>query len=707
MHGCVDKRIRKCLLCVLVLVCSRVASGTATEKYESLTSVQKVRQLSLREAGRAIVVRLEGVVTYYDAARRFGFIQDETGGVHFVGLHFTEGSPGFDWPLISAGDLLLVHGVTSRGNFSPFVGIVAHSEDPPLVTGKAPLPLPVHLPAYRLLNPGNHNEWCEVHAILTGIDGTEDHTIVSFNSGGLQYQATLPSGSTETEALKEWLYTEVRVQGVCGALFNDERQMVGLELFVPGVEFIEPVGAGATELFDQKPVSIQKLLRFRDQSPERVLVQGVVLLQLPRQGFFLRSAGKGLWVETDTRMSLRPGEQVKAVGQPAPGELRPYLQHAIIQTTALGERPEPHSVKPTQAFSPDVDGDLVRITARLVDRLDLPNGHTMLLQAGNTTFSARNPDKTLEWPQLVNGSWLELTGVCTVKAAGTWRPSDPDAPNRLSRLPASFTLLLGDASDIRVLHVPRWWTLERLAALAMGVALLAGLAFLWVALLRRRLRRQTALVVQTVERQTIQEERARIARDLHDTLQQNLTGIMHQINSISKRLLGPPDRMAESLDLASRMVQHSLKDVKCTIWNLRSEALHRADVNAVVEGALEPFLQQGGPRIHFSPFSLHCDLPGVTKHHLANIVREAISNAVQHAQANRIHVAVHANGSEFMIAIEDDGIGFDSNAVDATRGHFGLLGMRERIARMRGALQIQSQPNQGTCVTVTVPLPNS
>lgn len=688
-----------------ILICSMARSAIPSD--QTLRSIQDVRQLSLRQAGSAISVLLEGVVTWYDPARRFGFIQDETGGVHFVGHHFVEGSPGFDWPPISAGDLLQLRGVTARGNFSPFIGIPANSQDALVVVGTASLPSPIQLPVQRLLNPGNHNQWCELYAIITGIDDAGECTTLELNSGGLQYQATLPLGS-DREALKEWLYAEVRVQGVYGALFNIQRQMVGLELFIPAIDFIKPSQTDMGQLFDQRPVSIQELLRFRDQSPERISVHGVVLLQLPGQGFFLRAGELGLWVETNIRTLLQPGEQVKAVGRPTPGELRPYLGQAIIQTGKKGERPKPRRLEPVQALSPNVDGDLVCIAAKLVNCLELPNDSLMLLQAGNITFSARCPGNTLDmpWPELINGSWLELTGVCTVKAAGTWLPADPGLPNRLSRTPASFTLLLGNPSDISILHTPRWWTFERLAFFAAGVALLALSAFLWVALLRRRLRRQTALIADTIQRESIQEERARIARDLHDTLQQNLTGIMHQMNSASKRLLGSSDQVAEPLDLAKCMIRHSLEDVRCTIYNLRSKAVSRADVNAVLQGALEPFLQQTHPEIRFSPFELSCELSSVTQYHLVHIVKEAVNNAVQHAQAHHIRVNLAADTTRFTITVTDDGIGFDAEAVDALKGHFGLLGMRERAGKIRGDLTIHSQLKQGTCVTVTIPLPH-
>jgi len=598
--------------------------------------------------------------------------------------------------------------MTARGNFSPFVGIPAGRRDAVRVVEAASLPSPVVLPVGRWLNPGNHNQFCEVAAILTAIRRTRNRICLTLNSGGLQFQGFIPLTSRDDAHLKQWLFAEVRVRGVYGALFDNQGQMVGLEFFVPTVDSIEPSGMGAGQLFDQEPTSLQDLLRFRDQSPERVLVEGVVLLQLPGQGLYLRSDGRGLWVETDMERSLAPGDTVRAVGRPMPGELRPYLCDAIVQFQECGRAPAPRHLDSSQALSPDAESDLVQVTARLVDSVDLPNGRLLLLQGDNVTFTARCPNakSTTQWPTLADGSWLELTGVCVVRADGTWQPNSPGSPNRLSRTPASFTLLLRDLSDVSLLHAPSWWTFRRLALLAGTMALVAALAFVWVGLLRYRLRQQTRLMAETVERESIQQERTRIARDLHDTLQQNLTGILHQLHCVARRLPKSADHARESLTLAKGMIQHSLDEVRCVIWNLRSEAFRRADLNAALLEVVTPFLDQEKPRLRFRESSTSCSLTSLTQHHLINIVNEAVRNAIQHADANRIDVRLDTTEDQLTITVTDDGGGFDERTVDLAGGHFGLIGMRERVAKIHGEFQIVSQEDRGTCVTVKIPLQN-
>ena len=678
------------------------------EEDKALTSVQEVRQLNLEQAGRAISVELQGVVTYYDPSRRFGFIQDHSGGVHFVGQRQADNDAQFDWPRFSTGDRIRLTGTTARGNFSPFVGISAGSRDAIRVMGAASLPTPILLPVERLLNPGNHNQFCEVSAILTEIRRARNRDILTLNSGGLQFQGFIPLTGTDDARLKQWLFTEVRIRGVYGALFDNQGQMVGLEFFIPTVDSIESGGLELGRLFDQEPISLRELLRFRDQSPERVLVEGVVLLHLPGSGLYLRSEERGLWVETEFEGSLAAGDTVRALGRPTPGELRPYLSDAIIQFQKHGDAPAPGHLDSSQASLSDAESDFVKVTAQFVDSVNLPNGRVLLLQGDNINFTARcpNPTSTTSWPKLAIGSWLELTGVCVVKADGTWRPDSPKSPNRLSRTPASFTLLLREPSDVSLLYVPSWWTIRRLGLLASGIALVAALAFVWVVLLRYRLRQQTRLMAETVERESIHQERTRIARDLHDTLQQNLTGILHQLHCITRRLPESADRARESMALAKGMIQHSLEEVRCVIWNLRSDAWRGSNLNAALLETVTPFLDQQRPRVHVNQASISCSLPSVIQHHLINIVNEALRNAIQHADADRIDVCLETNEDQLTITVTDDGAGFDGRTIELVRGHFGLIGMKERAAKIRSELQIVSQIDRGTCVTVRLPLRN-
>ncbi len=685
--------------------CIALDSANDKNNVKTLESVRQVRRLSLEEAETGIPVRLRGVVTYYDQPRHFGFIQDESGGTHFVGKSAPGVSSDFQWPAFSAGDRIELTGVTARGNFSPFLEILAGSQNPIRPLEPTAQPSPIIVPVQRLLNPGNHNQLCEVAAILTGIQHVGPGIVLQLNSGGIQFRGFIPMAFPDGSSLESLRFTEVLVTGVYGALFDQQGQLVGLELFIPSIDSIRTIGSGPGRLFDQEPSSLKSLLRFRDESPERVLIQGVVLLQIPEGGIYLRTEQSGLWVETDSESQFAPGDLVKVVGHATPGELQPYLSDAIIQLQSKGVAPSPRFMEPSQAMSLAANADLVTLTARLLSWVDLPDNRVMLMQGDDVIFTARCPSSTMVTLRkpLAENSWLELTGVCVVNADGTWQPADLESPNRLMRTPASFSLLMRDSNDIVLLHAPSWWTAQRLFILATSVLLVAVCGFVWAGLLRHRLSVQTAMMAKSIDRESTQRERERIARDLHDSIQQNLTGILHQLDSTSNRLSGVSDHAAKSLNLTKRMLHRSLEDVRCAIWDLRSESSHSMSLNSAIQEILLDYQESEKVCIRFFP-SLRSDcVPGIIQHHLTSIIKEAIHNSIQHARASQIEVRLNIDGEHLSATVTDDGIGFETESVSPANGHFGLIGMKERAAKIHGEIQVTSGINHGTTVSVVVP----
>jgi signal transduction histidine kinase len=98
-------------------------------------------------------------------------------------------------------------------------------------------------------------------------------------------------------------------------------------------------------------------------------------------------------------------------------------------------------------------------------------------------------------------------------------------------------------------------------------------------------------------------------------------------------------------------------------------------------------------------------LPEEMEQHLLRIAQEAVTNTVKHAHAKRVRIRLEMQNGRLSMVVSDDGEGFEqTDAFSEIGGHFGLLGMRERAERLGGALQLRSQPGQGTQVEVTVPL---
>jgi signal transduction histidine kinase len=667
-----------------------------------LTSVREVRRLSLETAATRIPVRLEGVITYFDAGYQMAFVQDKTGGIYFK-----KAALGPDADPVSFGDLVELTGFTRAGKFSPSV---RGWEGQPatvrrLATGTLPKPLRPRLP--RLLDPSLHDQWVEVIAFLTDKWNSPKRLVLELNTGGLQFQGTLPAGTDPESIPSTWLNRELRLRGVYSALFDNRGQMIGVELFIQNADQIEIAEGNAARLFAEEFVPVEELMRFTEDNRERVRVKGVVVLQIPDVGLYLRGERNGLFVETTTKEVLRAGQSIEAVGRPAPGKFRPQLRDAMVRGGELGPAPEPIKLLPEQHLTGAADAELVRLKARLVGTFDAVDDRVILLQSGSLAFKARLlfDDNSTAQPPLIPGSLLELTGVCSLNAGSDWTPVDPAKPNQRQRLPSSFTLLVAGPGDLNVLRLPSWWTIERVAWLAGGAGLLALLAFGWVALLRHEVRKQTHLLTESVQRESTREERARIARDLHDTLQQNLAAIMLQTNSARKRLAATPERAAEALELAANMARHSLEEVRCTVWNLRAAQLDQAELGEAVRELMASFGQLEKPALRLRLPERACRLPGVVLNHLLNFIREAVTNAIRHARPENITVQIAQTQAALEVTIADDGVGFDTTQANgASTNHFGLCGMRERVAKMKAHHQLTSAPGTGTTIKLTVPL---
>jgi signal transduction histidine kinase len=196
------------------------------------------------------------------------------------------------------------------------------------------------------------------------------------------------------------------------------------------------------------------------------------------------------------------------------------------------------------------------------------------------------------------------------------------------------------------------------------------------------------------------EERSRLARELHDTLLQGMAAIGMQLRGVRRRIEPAAPAAARALESVEDMVTLSLDETRRLVWNLRDDAAQAGDLGVAL-ARLGERLTQGRPvtcstRVEGAATRL----PNGVQDQLFRIAQEAVANAVKHAAAHRITIELEYRGEEVRLAIADDGRGFDP-AVGAPAGHFGLVGMRERAARI-GALAIDSRPGGGTRVEINV-----
>lgn len=203
-----------------------------------------------------------------------------------------------------------------------------------------------------------------------------------------------------------------------------------------------------------------------------------------------------------------------------------------------------------------------------------------------------------------------------------------------------------------------------------------------------------------VEDLTIANERQRMARELHDTLSQGLTGIILQLEAVEAHLdSSRPEKAQAIIADAKHQARTALADARNAIDDLRQTMPQ--DLVAAVRLEISRFSSATD-----IPCSLKADpIPPVSEavqETLVRAVAEGLTNIARHAQARQVQVTLSIDDRHLLATVQDDGLGFDPQTVPA--GHYGLVGMQERIRLANGELHIDSQPGKGTTLEIRMPL---
>jgi two-component system, NarL family, sensor histidine kinase DevS len=197
-----------------------------------------------------------------------------------------------------------------------------------------------------------------------------------------------------------------------------------------------------------------------------------------------------------------------------------------------------------------------------------------------------------------------------------------------------------------------------------------------------------------------ERERERLARELHDETGQALTSILLGLKGLEETVSGDEARVAVS-DLRDRVVE-TLQNVRRLAVELRPKALDDFGLVSALERLIAGFAEQTAIAVDFEASGVGARLPAEAETALYRIVQEALTNVVKHSQARSVSIVLTRQGSMLTAVIEDDGKGFDPELVG--RDHFGLQGMRERLALIDGELRVESRSGAGTTLVVQVPV---
>jgi signal transduction histidine kinase len=204
-------------------------------------------------------------------------------------------------------------------------------------------------------------------------------------------------------------------------------------------------------------------------------------------------------------------------------------------------------------------------------------------------------------------------------------------------------------------------------------------------------------------------ERNRIAREIHDTLAQDIVAIGMQLELVSRLLTSSVDAARTQVDQTRALVKSSLAEARSSIWNLRSHSAEDTQLPARIATAITHAADGTPAKLLFAVHGTYRAAPPNIEDQLLRIAQEAVTNAVRHAEAQHIEVGLNYDVACVRLLIADDGRGFALNKAHidslAASGHFGLKGMQERAREIGGSMDISSTEAKGTRVSIAVDIP--
>lgn len=195
-----------------------------------------------------------------------------------------------------------------------------------------------------------------------------------------------------------------------------------------------------------------------------------------------------------------------------------------------------------------------------------------------------------------------------------------------------------------------------------------------------------------------EEERKRIARDLHDSTVQTLVHLTHKIELTQKYMDVDPLRAKLELSSVSKILKESINEMRDIIYSLRPMALDDMGLNSLLDHLKENLLQKTTMDIDFK-IDVHSEIDSVVQINLFRIIQECCNNAIKHSQGNNLSVNLYEKDDELHLTIFDDGVGYvKENSTDTH--HFGLSSIEERVHLLKGTLNIESEI--GTTIRIVI-----
>ena len=649
------------------------------ENLPLLTKAIQVKRLSRKEAQRGYPVVLQGVIT----ARVTGnfIIQDSTTSIYLLW------DPSSSRQLPCVGEYWSIEGKSCL-EFAPNVEVHRAAYLKPGL-----LLEPIHPTGDELVNGSLDCQYIEIQGIATEVVGTNELTLLT-REGTVK----LLVGDLSSNALNGVEGSLIRVRGICAPQRDKEQRMLALlKLLNASVSVDEPAPARPFDI----PLKHASDFLFFDAGADtlrRVKIAGQITFDWQGE-YFAQEGGSGFRFDPKTPVTLKRGEMVEVVGFPDMSGPSPVLRQAQVRSMSTLPLPPAQVLSDKNFLNGGLDATLVSIQSRLVGFGADPSDQVLELQAGTRNYFAKLGNRRGLLSDLLPGSLVNVIGVYAGQGGDRRAGRDID----------SFELLLNSPADVRVLVRPSWWTFRHTWTVVGGMAFVIAVAVVWITLLRRQVEERSLQLTSEIKRRAeaenrhaLEEERARIARDLHDELGATLTEIrfIGAVNSRDPSV--PPSARRDFMGVSEKSLQmvSSLDEI---VWAVNPANDSVPSLASYLPHMAEEFFRTTKVRCRLDvdqtppPVALSSEV----RHNLCLTVMETLNNIARHSQATEVWLRIHWNDSGLQIAVEDNGCGFTNS--DRLPSGNGLANMRRRIEKIGGHFEYESRPGLGTVCRIELP----
>ena len=540
--------------------------------------------------------------------------------------------------------------------------------------------------------------------------------IILNGEGTTLYAATTLYAKDDVHRLDTLLGHPLTVTGLCDPRPSGCRRKIGRVIRVNDVSSIKAATCESNDPFSvphfdtaahSQPADLPSLGR------QRTIGQ---VLAVWKKNVFLIKAQNGRLSRIDLAKGEPPayGKSVEVVGFPETDLYRVNFTRAIWRPShapVFCQDPVSNisvidlmtNYEGKRAFNAEFHGRVIRLRGIVRSLPSVGNDGRFHLESDGYTLPVDISANPVLAEKLEIGCVIDLTGVCVMDIEN-WRP------NLVFPHIKEVMIVTRTPDDIVVVRRPPWWTPARLMiVIGSLLAVLIGILIWNRALKALAEKRGKALANEELERLESDLkvcERTRLAVELHDSIAQNLTGVSMEIDTALRGDEPLPSAAAQHMGRALRTIDSCRGELRNCLWDLRSQALEEEDMNKAIRLTLSQTIGKASLTVRFNvPRSRFTDN---TAHTLLRIIRELAANAVRHGKATEIKVAGSIEDNVLKFSVRDNGCGFDPDACPGVLdGHFGLQGVRERVASFEGNIRIESTPGKGTRVSVSINAPET